>query len=336
MRFLKNILFLQKLTQNMSELDIIWKQFEVFRKVNEPKTNNKLAATDYYCTCGGEKNFGDEGFPVCTSCGIVDTEYIDHSKCDWASNVDETGKVTDGSRCGAPTDTELFSEQWGASTIIDTRGKSYAVKRIARLNLHMAMNHKDRALYHAYKGMDEIARVRLKLPDSIIRNSKIMYRKFNIEKLTRGAIRKGIKANCVLAACMIEKCARTTKEVADAFNIPTKDISRTSQLFKNIILGETENTITKPVNVCSRILNKFPCEGKRRLISINCQKMCKHVEECVELMSKSPTSVACVVVMKILGITKQNMSEVCHKETSIPTLTKIENIIDKYLEKKPI
>jgi hypothetical protein len=30
-----------------------------------------------------------------------------------------------------------------------------------------------------------------------------------------------------------------TKEIADAFEIPSKDISRTSQMFRETILGET-------------------------------------------------------------------------------------------------
>lgn len=326
----------------MTELDAIWNQFEVFRKTHQAPVEKKLAAKDptYFCKCGGTKEIGEDHIPVCTSCGIVDKNYIDES-AEWISNVDETGQVNDGARCGAPKDTELFSEQWGASTIIDTRGASYAVKKMARLNFHMAMNHRDRALYHAYKGMDEVARENLKLQDNVIRNAKIMYRKFNTEKLTRGAIRSGIKANCILAACKIGGCSRTTKEVADAFGIPTKDISRTSQLFRETIMGttsgaqtETAPKITKPVDVYPRFLNKFSCENKRKISAV-CNKMCLHIEECVELMGKSPTSVACVVVMKTLKLTKQEMVSVCGSDTSIPTLTKIEKIVNKYLEAKP-
>jgi len=325
----------------MTELDAIWSQFEAFRKTQAP-TEKKLVTKDptYFCKCGGVKEIGVDNLPVCTLCGIVDINHIDES-AEWISNVDETGNVNDGARCGAAKDTELFSEQWGSSTMIDTRGASYEVKRMARINMHMAMNHRDRALYHAYKGMDEIAKNQLKLTDNVIRQAKIMYRKFNNEKLTRGAIRTGIKANCILTSCKINGCARTTKEIAEAFGIPTKDISRTYQLFRETILGEnststpTPTTTIKPVDVLPRILNKFTCGENKRKISANCNKLCLHIEECVQLMGKSPTSIACVVVMKILKLTKKEMCEVCGNDTSVPTLTKIENIVNKYLEMKP-
>lgn len=325
----------------MLELEACWNDFAVFRET-QVSVPIKLATTkdpQYFCKCGGLKELNEDNLPVCTSCGVTDSMYIDDT-AEWASNVDETGQVNDGSRCGAPKDLELFSEQWGASTIINTKGKSYATKRIARLNFHMSMNHKDRALYHAYKGMDDVAKTKLSLPDSVIRDAKIMYRKFNNEKLTRGAVRTGIKANCILNACKIHKIPRTTREIADAFEIPTKDISRTSQLFKDTMLEGvksekekvTSSSITKPVDVCSRILNNFQCEEKRKM-SAKCRKFCEHLENCVDLMGKNPSSVVYVVIMKMLGIPKNEMSDQC--KISPPTLVKIENIIDKYLETKP-
>lgn len=62
--------------------------------------------------------------------------------------------------------------------------------------------------------------------------------------------------------------------------------------------------------------------------------MCGATEDCVELMSKTPNSVASAIIYIVLGsnITK---SEVCEKcSVSIPTLNKIENIVKKHLEVK--
>ena len=53
------------------------------------------------------------------------------------------------------------------------------------------MNHKDESLYHAYQDIEEACSQ--SIPDSILKDAKIMYRRFNCEKLTRGAIRLGIK-----------------------------------------------------------------------------------------------------------------------------------------------
>ena len=40
-----------------------------------------------------------------------------------------------------------------------------------------------------------------------------------------GAVRLGIKGNCVLYACRLAQTPRTTKEIADMFGIQSKDIS---------------------------------------------------------------------------------------------------------------
>ena len=77
------------------------------------------------------------------------------------------------------------------------------------------MNHKDRSLFHAYKDIESAASGVLNLPSTVIRDAKVMYKKFNGEKLTRGAVRTGVKANCVFMACKLAKIPRTTREIAE-------------------------------------------------------------------------------------------------------------------------
>jgi len=199
------------------------------------------------------------------------------------------------------------------------------------------MNHKDRALFHAYAQIERAAKDTLNLSDTVVRDAKVLYKKFNTEKLTRGAIRTGIKANCVMYACKLANLPRTTKEIADAFDIPTKDISRTAQLFRETILGESTNSkpsVTRSIDVVHRLLNSFNLNGDNR-VRIKCMKMCKRLDNCTSLMSKTPSSIASVVVLLSLGTltTKQDVCEKCG--ISMPTLTKIEAIAKAYLEETP-
>jgi len=200
---------------------------------------------------------------------------------------------------------------------------------MAKINFHMSMNHKDRSLFHAYRDIDEACHT---LPDTVLKDAKMMYRKFNDEKLTRGAVRLGIKANCVLYACRLAQFPRTTKEIADMFGIQSKDISRTTQIFKDTIMGITEkNYVTKAYDVMQRLLNSFEVSREERY---NCNKMCSATDDCVELMSKTPNSVASAIIYIVLspGVTKADVCERC--SVSVPTLNKIENIIKKHLEVK--
>ena len=114
------------------------------------------------------------------------------------------------------------------------------------------------------------------------------------------------------------------------FGIQTKDISRTTQIFKDNILGCTKkNYVTKAFDVMNRLLNGFDVSKNERL---QCIKLCKATEDCVDLMSKTPNSVCSAILWIQTGIPK---TEICQKcAISVPTLNKIEGIIRKYLEVK--
>jgi transcription initiation factor TFIIIB Brf1 subunit/transcription initiation factor TFIIB len=307
-------------------------------KVEEPS----LKSSEYECKCGGQKIIGNQRFPVCTSCGLIDSYYLDDSP-EWVGGVSEDGVVSDPSRCGMPTDTDLYSASWGRGTMIQTGYRaSYAHQRMARINFHNSMNHKDRALFHAYKDMDVAGKDILGLQEAVMRAAKIMYRKFTEEVLTRGAVRVGIKANCVLYACKMNNVNRTTKEIADAFGIPTKDLSRTSDIFKETILGKASiatpesatSNITKPYHIVQRMINEFDIPDRRK-IRIKCMNFAKHLEPCVPLMGKTPNSISAVILMRVIGegTSKQEVVSKCN--ISMPTLNKIDAIVTKYLEANP-
>lgn len=307
-------------------LATIWSDLDqMIKKPSIKPVNN------YTCShCNGEKVVTREGM-VCTECGIMDAVYIDDS-AEWTSGVSEDGRVSDPSRCNVPSaNHELFSDSWGKGTVIETKYSSkYETKRMAKINFHNSMNHRDRSLFHAYRDIDEACR---DLPDTVLKDAKTLYKKFNESKLTRGAVRSGIKANCVLYACRLSNIPRTTKEIADMFGIQSKDVSRTTQLFTETIDdAKTEkNYITKPYDVMQRLLNSFDVTREERL---QCNKICGVLESCVELMSKSPTSVASAIIFTVL---KDRLSKtvICDKcSLSIPTLNKIVAIVKRHLEDK--
>ena len=310
-------------------LAAIWSEID---KLLPKKEEEKPVNTNFCRECSGIKIITREGLPTCSGCGLVDSYFVDDT-AEWTSGVTDDGRVSDPSRCGNPNpNPELFSQNWGKGTVIATQYSStYENKRMAKINFHMSMNHKDRSLFHAYRDIDEACHT---LPDSILKDAKMMYRKFNDGKLTRGAVRLGVKANCVLYSCRLAQFPRTTREIADMFGIQSKDISRTTQMFKDTIMGVTEkNYVTKAFDVMQRLLNSFDISRDERY---RCNKMCKDTEDCVELMSKTPNSIASAIIWIVIG-SNLTKSEVCEKcAVSVPTLNKIENIIKKHLEVKTV
>jgi hypothetical protein len=310
----------------------IWAEFDAIRIASENSISKPKKRYQHECMCGGVQVINSDNLPTCTRCGVVESMWVDDSP-EWRNGVSEDGVSKDASRCGnLASDTELYSTQWGTGTVINTyNNQAYAMRRMARINFHVSMNHKDRALFHAYKDIEKAARDVLSLNEMIIRDAKVLYKNFNKAKLTRGAIRTGIKANCVLYACKLSNIPRTTKEIADAFNIQSRDVSRTAQIFRETILGKVSETqsVTRSVDVVHRLLNSFNPDQPTRM---KCIKLCKKLDDCTTLMSKTPSSIASVVILLALDATTTRQ-EVCDKcDISLPTLSKIEKLARVYLE----
>jgi len=316
-----------------------WEDLEILRKCAEPQT---AQYPEFLCACGGTKAYDcqdawGQGYdlPTCTECGRVDECYVSEEP-EWRSGIDESGAGHDASRVGAPVNLDHFSASWGASTFMTAqRGATYAQKRLARINLHASMNHRDRALFHAYDGMDKVGKMILNLPDNVMYQAKIKYKAFNESVLTRGAVRNGIKANCIFQACREFNVARTTQEIAAAFGIPQRDLSRTFEMFQEQV-PETQVHVTTPADLVARFFNSITCvpEAERGRVKMKIVKICKSLDDCVGLMGRTPKAVACAVIYIVLGNCgfNPNKSEICKIcDVSVPTLGKIEAIVKAQL-----
>jgi len=312
------------------ELARVWADFDILRtrdNVDRPTANAAFLCS----SCGSPKVFEGENIdlPTCTGCGRVDDAFVSDEP-EWRSGADD--ESSDPSRVGAPVNTDHFSEAWGRTTYMTPhRGASYATKRLVRIHQHSSMNHKDRALFHAYAELDRIGKGILNLPDNVMYAVKVKYRAFNEAVLTRGAVRSGIKANCVFQACREFGVARTTQEIADAFGIPARDISRTFEMYQEQ-LPETSVHVTTASDMIHRFFNEIhgvPDMDKRRL-KMRVIARCKDLEDVVELMGRTPKAIACAVMSEVLtGVpgapTRAELCKIC--DISLPTLGKIEAII---------
>lgn len=321
-------------------LAAIWSDVDTLLKNNEQHEEKpaQLTVKNFCVECHGVKVICPEGLPTCSLCGLVEDTYIDQTP-EWTSGITDDGRVSDPSRCIHPNaNPDLFSASWGKSTVMSTTAKKvsrYENRRLSRINLHMSMNHKDRTLYHAYKEIDEACH--LHLPENILTDAKRFYKFFTSEKLTRGGVRKGVKANCVLLSCKHHSFPRSAEEIALMFHIDVKDVTRTAQLVRDVLRGNVEqkpqqtSSATKPRDIMQRLLNNFEPTKEQRFES---NKLCTDIEDCVELMSKTPKSVAstCIYMVMREHVSKAKVCEVCG--LSVPTLNKIETIIKTHLESK--
>jgi transcription initiation factor TFIIB len=311
------------------EIERAWADLESLRCSSEEVSTSNVE--HFLCRfCGSPKTFDgvEMDLPTCTECGVQDDAFISDEP-EWRSGANLDECKGDPSRVGAPVNTDLFSAAWGMNMMIS--GKS----KMARINMHSSMNHRDRALFHAYAEMDRIGKGILGLQENVMYSAKMKYRAFNEAVLTRGAVRNGIKANCIFQSCREFGVTRTTKEIADAFDIPSRDISRTFDMYQEQN-PETTVHVTQPADLIARFMNSVPGvqESERGRVKCKIVKVCKSLEECVELMGRTPKAIACAVIYIVLSELKLSPSkkEICRIcEVSEPTLGKIEVIIKKEL-----
>ena len=298
----------------------IWNIFDELQKENAPVEEIKFIDIHKCKNCNSCGHIVEE---VCTKCGYTSNIWIDGT-AEWRSGVSEDGVVHDPSRVGM-AENPLYSSNWGKGTMMNVKRGQGKYTLTARINYHSGMNHKDRALHKAYGDFDHAA-LKLRVSKQIAMMAKALYKKFTEDTLTRGAVRTGVKANCLFWACKTQGVPRSTKEVAEAFSIETKDISRTFDKARDII-NPRQNKITMPADMVPRIFNNLGVELDRAMgvKKMQCVKDCNALIDCSKLMGKTPMAVAAVVVMHKLALTKAEIARAAN--VSVATITKVDAIV---------
>ncbi len=275
--------------------------------------------------CGGKLTTNSDTDTVCTDCGVVDSSIgrIDQG-AEWSSCVTDEG-VKDGSRVGmAPN--PLYNTWGSGSKIGKTKGMTVQQKRMAKIDFHISSNHKDRALHQSYLDIQESCS-RLGISPSTIELAKAFYKRISTKGITRGVVRIGMKANCVYYACKRDNVPRTLHEIAGAFGVDPRDISRTSNKFRDCLDEEdTEERVTMASDMIPRLMNEIqPMTQSRKIFEI--VKLCKRIERTTEFMGKVSGGVAgaCIIYsLKDVDIEKVKDAT----QVSKITLTKLKQKID--------
>jgi transcription initiation factor TFIIIB Brf1 subunit/transcription initiation factor TFIIB len=240
----------------------------------------------------------------------------------------DDGEVSDPSRVGAPTNLDHFSAGWNLGCNMQVTKPT----KMSVMNFFLSINHRDRSLYLAYQEMENVNRLHLGLPDNIMYSAKMKYKKFVEAVLCRGAVRAGIKANCIFQACKEAGVNRTSKEISDAFGIQERDISRTTDMYKEQNPDTEQVNMTMPKDLVARFFNNIEVPDKGR-VKMKCIQTCLRLEESIKLQGRTPKAVACAVIYVVLGgtLSKKQVCEAC--DVSPPTLSKLEPIVRAELSK---
>jgi transcription initiation factor TFIIB len=268
---------------------------------------------------------------VCTNCGIVLEESMIDDAPEWNYQPDE-GKSRDPSRCGAPT--MEFFEKSSMSTKIGGQGSNFMKK----LHNQLGMDYVERARYNTFQIIEKWGKENGNLSDNVIYQAKQYYVKLSQTKITRGNIRKGLIACCIMYASKSFNVSRSVKEIANMCDLSVSIVNKAEKKFETImkpyITSCYYNEHTNVNDLTTRFVNLIDSNVlkniSRFVIIKSVQTRFDNIKENPLLIGKTPSAItACLVHFELssrsIKIDKKKISSLFN--ISNVTLNKISTII---------
>ncbi len=294
----------------MNDEDIDNLLFGINISDEKPKNDNICIS------CKSENMVVDDsqGYNVCMDCGVVNNTYLNKNPI-----FNKEGESGGNSSYGCPTN--FFFPKSALGTKIKFKGYN----RMSALQRQGQMPYKEKSLMEELQKIQEKCK-QYNITQSIIDTSKILYKKVNDSKHTKG-IRKGknrimrcinrrsMIAACVFYACKLQNEPRSPKEIADIYSLEIKHVNKGYRKFMDFInLEELQHNFTssKSTDFIKRFADKLEMSEKYIKYSM---EISNNINKLDLASTHEPPSVAAgcillVVNMYSLPINKKQISEV--------------------------
>jgi transcription initiation factor TFIIB len=196
-----------------------------------------------------------------------------------------------------------------------------------------AMPYNERTLWNVF---DKLTGVSLSngIPQKIIDDAKVLYKKASEKKISRGNNKQGLIASCIYHACLMNNLPRSSKEIAKMFDIDPIILNKGNSRFQTLL--QINVSSSSPLDFISRYCSNL--DMKMEDIE-NCKILAKFLDESEIMSDNSPTS-SCASILyyyskkKNLGISKKHFSDICQvSEVTVEKGYKFLEIYDNYINK---
>lgn len=302
-----------------TDLDNCWNLLDDF------KNDLRDIIDETKCNCGSSEVIVEDSMQICKNCCAVMGRLIDNT-AEWRYYGSEDNRDGDPSRCGLPTNSLLPKSSLG-SMIGGTKHDNIDIKRIRMYQLWNSMPYDERTLWTVFEKLTSNT-INNGIPQKVIDDAKVLYKKASEKKISRGDNKEGLIASCIYHSCMINNVPRSSKEIANMFNISPIVLNRGNSRFQTLL----------KINVSSSspddFISRFGSKLSMKMEDIDkCKKLVKFLEKNEILSDNSPTSVAAGIlyyysITENIGFTKKQFSAACN--VSEVTIVKNYKIICKY------
>lgn len=330
------------------DLETVWKQYDSFLSSVRDNQEDEGCEKDDSNYCRGCDNVLAEdmtsGIRVCTRCGLVNEADIIDSSPEWSmvNNDDSTKK--DMSRCGVPTN--MLLEKSSMSTVIRTNKYHF----MRKIHNQLSMNYVERGRYHVFESINKMAGEQGHLSSVVVEQAKYYYKVLSERKLSRGVIRKGLVACCIVYACKTLNVPRSLKEISKMTDVSVPVLNKTMKLFfeimKDVLAKCDDNTqdfmfeATECAHLIKRYIHTLKVADKsvkqrliQRVTTLNDAIKADCVLEC-----KTPSAITTGLI--VYAAREMNLKEVTKNivsitfNVSVVTINKVVKIIDEYIQHK--
>ena len=296
------------------------------------------------------------GSIVCTSCGNVLEFGVMDESAEWNMCSDNSNRrQVDPVRCGTPINPLL--QKSSLSTMINSRNPKHMFMQ--KIHNQMSMNYMERSRYHIFQEIQKMGSDQGHLSPVVIEQAKYYYKELSHRKLSRGIIRKGLIACCLMYACKSMNVPRSIKEISDMTGVSVPVINKTTKIFidnmNDILLKSERDSDAKgkgPLRKCDYVyeatdssdlitrycyLLHLEKHQKTKLIK-QCRNMNDELREVQLLDCKTPNAIASGIIMfqcqemNFRDVTKQKVGKLF--SVSVVTVNKIIKIIQDYISSK--
>lgn len=288
------------------------------------------------------------GTLVCQNCGVILESDIMDDTPEWVGSGEDYAN-SNPCRVGCPIN-PLLAKSSLSTMIQSTRTNGF----MKRLHSQISMGYVERSRYHIFESITKMASDKGKLKPSVVEQAKYYYTVISSRKLSRGQVRKGLIACCILYACKNMNVPRSAKEIANMTDIPVALINKTAKIFlshMNDVLLQTSHAFVGGHHEARYCDFVFEAIDSRDLIVRYCNslglqdrsiesklvQMAKKLDERLKptgvMECKTPSAIACGYIyhsalqLNIPSITKTLLSK--QFEISIVTINKIIKLIDQ-------
>jgi len=244
-----------------NEIDI----WNIMEELKEELYNTKQNKSESKCSCGSNNLLIEDTMQICADCSCIIGKVIDNT-AEWRYYGNSDNKNIDPSRCGLPTNNLLPKSSLG-SMIGCNRKDNIDIRRIRMYQMWNSMPYDERTLWNVFDKLNMTASNN-GIPQKIIDDAKVLYKKASEKKISRGDNKDGLIASCLYNSCLINNIPRSSKEIAKMFEIDPIILNKGNSRFQTLL----------QINVVSSSANEF--------ISRYCSQLnmkITDIEKCKEL-----------------------------------------------------